>query len=86
MFAGSWSCALELCKDNVLDVMWLNHEIGRCHLELANYEEAKKCGQISVEAAIKEDDSMWCVNGWVLIAQSCGKLRQCMGPYSAKLW
>ena len=53
--------------------MWLNHEIGRCHLELQEYTDAKLCGDRSLDAARTGDDTMWQINALVLVAQSNGK-------------
>ncbi|BFZ01390.1 hypothetical protein BsWGS_04429 [Bradybaena similaris] len=59
-----------------LENTWLFHEIGRCHLELGEYEDAKDYGEKSVEAAIEADDPGWQLHARVLVAQSeakCGE-------------
>ena len=57
---------------------WLFHEIGRCYLELKEYEEAKMYGEKSQTAAEKAQDDNWQMNASVLVAQAQGK------PYFVK--
>ena len=53
---------------------WLFHEIGRCYLELKDYEEAKSYGEKSLGAAENAQDDQWQMNASVLVAQAQGKL------------
>ena len=53
---------------------WLFHEIGRCYLELKEYEEAKVYGEKSLGAAENAQDDQWQMNASVLVAQAQGKL------------
>lgn len=55
-----------------LESTWLFHEIGRCHLELKNFQDAKEYGQKSLAAARDADDQVWQLNATVLIAQAEG--------------
>ncbi|PIK43821.1 putative tetratricopeptide repeat protein 25 isoform X2 [Apostichopus japonicus] len=57
-----------------LEATWLYHEIGRCHLELGHYQEARDFGEKSFKAAQEAGDDMWQLNASVLIAQSEVKL------------
>ena len=67
----SWSSKLPLSR-SPLESTWLYHEIGRCHLELGNHEEARDFGEKSSTAAQEADDDMWQLNATVLMAQAEG--------------
>ena len=56
-----------------LESTWLYHEIGRCHLELGRFSEAKNFGDKSLDAAKEAGDDVWQLNANVLVAQSLGK-------------
>ena len=62
---------LPFCK-SVLESTWLYHEIGRCHLELKYYQDAKEFGQKSSAAAEQADDKVWQLNATVLVGQAEG--------------
>ena len=66
-----WTEKLPLVK-SALEATWLHHEIGRCHLELGDFQEARDCGQKSLQAAQEAGDDVWQLNASVLIAQSEG--------------
>ena len=51
---------------------WLFHELGRCHLELGNYDLAKAHGEKSLTAAQEGCDLAWQLNACVLVAQAEG--------------
>ena len=68
----SWNKKLPLVK-TPLESTWLRHEIGRCHLEMGNYKEARDYGEQSLEAAEEAEDEVWQLNASVLIAQADGK-------------
>ncbi|XP_062302088.1 outer dynein arm-docking complex subunit 4-like isoform X2 [Osmerus eperlanus] len=57
-----------------LERTWLFHEIGRCHLELKRYAEARDYGIRSLLAADEITDEKWQLNACVLVAQSELKL------------
>lgn len=57
-----------------MEKAWLFHEIGRCHLELGDFELAKDYGQKSFACAENIKDDVWQLNATVLIAQSEAKL------------
>jgi tetratricopeptide (TPR) repeat protein len=57
-----------------MEQAWLYHEIGRCHLELNNYDTACDFGKKSFEFAHKMEDDHWKLNATVLIAQSLAKM------------
>ena len=67
----SWKKKLPKSK-SPLESTWLYHEIGRCHLELGEYQEAKDYGEKSVVAAKEADDPGWQLHACVLVAQSEG--------------
>ncbi|XP_063954060.1 outer dynein arm-docking complex subunit 4-like isoform X4 [Lytechinus pictus] len=69
----NWTEKLPLVK-SALEGTWLYHEIGRCHLELGDFQEARDCGQKSLQAAQEAGDDVWQLNASVLIAQSEVKL------------
>ena len=52
---------------------WLFHELGRCHLELGNYDQAKAHGEKSMTAAQEGGDLAWQLNACVLVGQAEGK-------------
>ncbi|XP_031557017.1 tetratricopeptide repeat protein 25-like [Actinia tenebrosa] len=68
-----WMEKMPLIK-TPLESTWLFHEIGRCHLELKNFQDAKEYGQKSLAAAQEADDQVWQLNATVLIAQAEVKL------------
>ncbi|KAK2547755.1 Outer dynein arm-docking complex subunit 4, partial [Acropora cervicornis] len=51
----AWMEKLPLSK-SALESTWLYHEIGRCHLELKYYQDAKEFGQKSLAAAEQAGD------------------------------
>ena len=53
---------------------WLYHELGRCQLELGNFNEARDLGEKSLSAANESQDQMWQLNASVLIAQAESKM------------
>lgn len=61
-----------------MEKTWLYHEIGRCHIELGNYDKAIDYGKKSLECAERLSDanekSNWTLNATVLIAQAKSKL------------
>lgn len=77
--AGEYGKAIDQWMDKMplvkspLESTWLFHEIGRCHLELKNFQDAKEYGQKSLAAAREADDQVWQLNATVLIAQAEGK-------------
>ena len=70
----AWMEKLPFCK-SVLESTWLYHEIGRCHLELKYYQDAKEFGQKSLAAAEQADDKVWQLNATVLVGQAEGKFQ-----------
>jgi hypothetical protein len=67
----SWSEKIPMSK-SPLESAWLFHEIGRCHLELDHYVDAKDNGRKALEAAKEGDDKTWKLHASVLVAQSEG--------------
>lgn len=65
----SWEKKIPLIRGG-LEKTWLFHEIGRCHLELNRYKEARDYGVRSVAAADEIADEKWQINASVLVAQS----------------
>ena len=60
-------------SNSPLETTWLNHEIGRCHLELGEFEAAREYGEKSMKCAQEANDQVWQLNASVLVAQSYGK-------------
>ena len=56
-----------------LESTWLYHEIGRCYLELEDFEQARKYGEQSNEEAEKAEDNTWKLNSCVLVGQALGE-------------
>ena len=69
----SWTEKLPLSK-TALEKTWLYHEIGRCHLEMGNYDDAHDFGEKALAAAHEAKDQVWELNSSVLIAQAEGEL------------
>lgn len=67
----SWKKRLPMNR-SPLESTWLYHEIGRCHLEMGDFEEARDFGEKSLSAAEEVGDGVWQLNALVLIAQSQG--------------
>ena len=59
-------------KTSALESTWLYHEIGRCHLELEHFVEARRYGEKSLANAEEAQDNEWQLNASVLIAQANG--------------
>ena len=72
----SWTNKLPLSK-SALESTWLFHEIGRSHLELQNYQDAKEFGQRSLAAAHEAEDEVWELNATVLVSQAEGRYNIC---------
>ncbi|XP_065834285.1 outer dynein arm-docking complex subunit 4-like [Oscarella lobularis] len=64
-----WTEKLPLSQAK-LESTWLFHEIGRCHLELKQYDDAHDYGEKALATAKEIDDNVWQLNASVLIAQS----------------
>ncbi|XP_053708345.1 outer dynein arm-docking complex subunit 4 [Synchiropus splendidus] len=73
---GQYERAIDVWEEKLplvtadLEQTWLLHEIGRCHLELNHYDEARDYGIQSAAAADQTDDVKWKMNANVLVAQS----------------
>ena len=68
-----WEKKLPLAE-NDMEKAWLYHEIGRCHLEIGDYDVAKEYGNKSLECSKRINDEVWQLNATVLIAQSEAKM------------
>ncbi|WAR06265.1 TTC25-like protein [Mya arenaria] len=64
-----WERKLPMSK-SPLENTWLFHEIGRCHLEIGNFSEAKNYGVQSETAAVDAGDTMWHLQASVLTGQA----------------
>ncbi|XP_046329554.2 outer dynein arm-docking complex subunit 4-like [Haliotis rufescens] len=73
-----WERKLPLTKSS-LENTWLYHEIGRCHLELREYADAKNYGEKSLAASEDAQDMVWQLQATVLIAQAQVKLSDLQG-------
>ena len=67
-----WEKKLPMAE-NDMEKAWLYHEIGRCHIELGNYDTAIDFGKRCLEYSDKINDAVWQLNAVVLIAQSLAK-------------
>jgi tetratricopeptide (TPR) repeat protein len=77
-----WEKKLPLAE-NDMEKAWLYHEIGRCHLEIGDYEVARDYGNKSLECAKRINDEIWQLNATVLIAQSEAKMNTVESVQSA---
>ena len=80
----SWKKKLPLVK-TPLESTWLRHEIGRCHFEMGEYDEARDYGEQSLEAAKEAEDEVWQLNASVLIAQADGKSNTVLSDLNRRL-
>ncbi|XP_052079857.1 outer dynein arm-docking complex subunit 4-like isoform X9 [Mytilus californianus] len=73
---GSFQKAIDVWCEKIpmskspLESAWLFHEIGRCHLELNQYIDARDNGRKALEAAKEAEDDTWKLHASVLVAQS----------------
>lgn len=63
-------------SQSALEKAWLLHEIGRAHLEMQNYEEAKKFGEKGLAISKKAKDNGWELNALLLLSQAKGILME----------
>ncbi|XP_030321842.1 tetratricopeptide repeat protein 25 isoform X2 [Calypte anna] len=70
----NWEEKIPLAKSS-LEKTWLFHEIGQCYLELNRAEEARYCGQKSLQTADEEGNVKWQYRAIVLVAQAEVKLK-----------
>ena len=70
--AVSWEEKLPL-SSSALEKTWLYHEIGRCYLELGQYDVSMSYGEKSLAAADDAADDVWQLNASILMAQSQGE-------------
>ncbi|GAA6217988.1 tetratricopeptide repeat protein 25 isoform X1 [Lates japonicus] len=91
---GQFTQAIEFWEKKIplirggLEKTWLFHEIGRCHLELNRYKEARDYGVRSVAAADEIADDKWQINANVLVAQSemkLGNFESCVASFERAL-
>jgi tetratricopeptide (TPR) repeat protein len=68
-----WNKKLPLAESDT-EKAWLFHEIGRCHLEIGDYEVARDYGRKSFECAERISDEIWQLNATVLMAQAEAKI------------
>ena len=59
-------------KELSLEKVWIQHDLGRCFLELKNMDKALEFGQKSATLALHLQDSRWIMNAHLLVAQSFG--------------
>ena len=57
-----------------IESTWLYHEIGRCHMELGNFQDARDFGRKSLVAGAEAKDEVWQLNASVLVAQAEGTM------------
>ena len=70
----SWRKKLPLVS-TAEESAWLQHELGRCQLELGHFAEAVELGTKSLAASEEAGDQMWQLNASMLIAQAQCELR-----------
>ena len=67
---------LNFCQEFPTEKAWLFHDIGRCYLEIRDYEKAIDFGQRSSSIADDIKDQRWGMNSRLLIAQAyCNNLK-----------
>merc|ERR1712146_714675 len=64
-----WSEAQPNITDRV-EQSWLQHEMGRAHLEMGKADEALECGLAAERAANETGDQDWQLHSWILCAQA----------------
>eukprot|EP01135_Chromosphaera_perkinsii_P003454 Nk52_evm23s243 gene=Nk52_evmTU23s243 len=71
-----WKQKLEMknAPPDAKEKAWLNHDIGRCYLELDMGSKALECGVQAVKDAMDAQDDRWLLNSHVLIGQANTKL------------
>ena len=52
--------------------VWVHHEMGKCYLELKEFDLAKEVGERAVSLASEVKDMTWYLNSSVLVAQAEG--------------
>ncbi|KAL2915285.1 hypothetical protein HK105_205150 [Polyrhizophydium stewartii] len=67
---------LPFAPDNSVERAWLLHDLGRCFLELKQYERAAELGEVSLQVSDALEDRRWGLNGRVLVAQAQAQLKQ----------
>lgn len=70
---SNWTEKVPLLK-SAMESAWLYHEIGRCYIELTDYEQARDFGGKSLAASQEANDQVWELNASVLVAQAEVKL------------
>ena len=62
-------------NSNLMDIekTWLYHEIGRCYMELGEYDQSYDYGRMSLSVAEEMKEQDWIMNASLLCAQSLGK-------------
>ena len=61
---------------SALESTWLHHEMGRCYLELEDYERAIEYGEKSMAFAREAEDDKWQMNANILVAQGAFKCKR----------
>lgn len=72
-----------------LELAWLNHELGRCHQQLKNFDKSNEYGQEAFKAAQEADDEVWKLNALILIAEANRKnfvFQLCRNDSRVLLW
>lgn len=57
--------------------MWVYHEMGKCYLELKEFDLAREVGEKAVSLASEIKDMTWYLNSSVLVAQAEGNTLSC---------
>lgn len=66
--ASSWTAAIE-CSNQSGQLSWMQHELGRCLLEVGRLSEAAQHAVIALQYAEQTADLLWQLNAHVLIGQ-----------------
>lgn len=61
-----------MCVSNEESV-WVYHEMGKCYLELKEFDLAREVGEKAISLASEVKDMTWYLNSSVLVAQAEGK-------------
>jgi len=63
----------EKLKIKEIEMAWLNHDIGRCYLNLEDYDKALEYGKTSLEIAQSINNLNWLLASRVLCGQTYSK-------------
>ena len=54
------------------EAVWVHHEMGRCYLELGQFDKARENGEKAMNLASEVKDMPWYLNASIVVAQAEG--------------